>query len=110
MSLSRLSPDSVPLNFLIPIPGPPLENQARLTPLEALKIIVIFRLTLPDRDLIICGGREEILGDFQSWIFAAGATGFILGDYLTRKGRSPAQDLAMIEALGLAPLAPGNGG
>jgi biotin synthase len=105
VSLSRLSPDSVPINFLIPIPGTPLENQPRLTPLDALKIIVIFRLTLPDRDIIVCGGREEILGDFQSWIFAAGATGFILGDYLTCKGRSPAQDLAMISALGLAPVA-----
>jgi len=101
-SLSRLQPDSVPINFLIPIPGTPLETRPRLTPLDGLKIIVIFRLSLPESEIIICGGREEILGDFQSWMFPAGATGLILGDYLTRKGRSPKEDLAMIRALGLA--------
>jgi len=101
MQLSSLKPDSVPLNFLIPIPGTPLENQARLSPLDALKLIMIFRLALPESDIIICGGREEILGDFQSWIFACGATGFIIGDYLTRKGRSPEQDLKMLQDLGL---------
>jgi len=103
ISLARLKPDSVPINFLIPIPKTPLENQKRLSPLEALKIIAIFRLAVPDSDIIICGGREEILGDFQSWIFPAGATGIIIGDYLTRKGRSPEDDLRMLQALGLEP-------
>jgi len=103
LSLSKLKPDSVPINFLIPIPGTPLANQEKLTPLEALKIIVIFRLMLMESEIIICGGREEILGDFQSWIFPAGATGFIIGDYLTRKGRDAEQDLKMIKALGLKP-------
>ncbi len=103
ISLARLKPDSVPINFLIPIPKTPLENQKRLSPLEALKIIAIFRLAVPDSDIIICGGREKILGDFQSWIFPAGATGIIIGDYLTRKGRSPEDDLRMLQALGLEP-------
>jgi len=103
IALSKLKTDSAPINFLIPIPGTPLEAQEKLTPLEALKIIVIFRLMLPESEIIICGGREEILGDFQSWIFPAGATGLIIGDYLTRKGRSPEEDLKMIKALGLKP-------
>ena len=103
LELAKLKPDSVPLNFLIPIPKTPLESQEKLSPLDALKIIAIFRLMLPKTHLIICGGREEILGDFQSWLFPAGATGFIIGDYLTQKGRSPEQDLKLLENLGLEP-------
>ena len=101
VELAKLKPDSVPLNFLIPRTS--LESQEKLSPLDALKIIAIFRLMLPKTHLIICGGREEILGDFQSWLFPAGATGFIIGDYLTQKGRSPEEDLKLLENLGLEP-------
>mgnify|MGYP000627918573 CR=1 FL=1 len=75
----------------------------KLSPLDAIKIIVIYRLMLPETHLLVCGGREEVLGDFQSWIFPAGATGIMVRDYLTRKGRSLEQDLKMIRALELEP-------
>jgi biotin synthase len=102
-TLRELKVDSVPLNFLNPIPGTPLENVPRLTPLECLKIIALFRLMLPETRLQICGGRHLNLRDFQSWIFAAGADGMMIGNYLTTKGRPVEEDLRMIEDLGLAP-------
>jgi biotin synthase len=37
-------------------------------------------------------------------IFAAGANGMMLGDYLTTKGRSAEDDLRMIADLGLTTL------
>lgn len=48
-----------------------------------------------------------MLGERQAEAFRAGATGMILGDYLTTRGRAPAEDLAMVRALGLEPVAPG---
>ena len=99
--LRDLDVDSIPLNFLNPIPGTPLEKQKMLSPGTALRIISLFRLVLPRKDIRICGGREVVFRDLQSWIFFAGANGMMVGNYLTTKGRSPSDDLQMIEDLGL---------
>ena len=102
-TLRELKVDSVPLNFLNPIPGTPLENARRLTPLECLQIIAMFRLMLPETRLQVCGGRQVNLRDLQSWIFAAGADGMMIGNYLTTQGRPVEDDLQMIADLGLEP-------
>jgi biotin synthase len=41
------------------------------------------------------------LKDYQSWIFAAGANGVMVGNYLTTQGRSIDSDLEMIDEMGL---------
>jgi biotin synthase len=104
LTLKELEVDSVPLNFLDPRPGTPLQSQNQLTPLECLKIIALFRLVLPEKDILVCGGREVNLRDLQCMIFMAGANGIVLGDYLTTKGRQPKDDLKMLEDLGLKPM------
>ncbi len=101
LTLRELQVDSIPLNFLNPIPGTPLEGRRELTPLECLKIIAIYRLFLPDRDIFVCGGREVNLRQLQPLIFPAGANGTLIGNYLTTPGRPPEEDVQMIEDLGL---------
>ncbi len=101
MTLRELDVDSVPLNFLRPVEGTPLENVEVLSPLEALRIIALFRLTLPDKTIKVCGGREFVLRDLQSWMYHAGANGAMLGNYLTTAGRPPEEDLQMVKDLGL---------
>ncbi len=103
-TLKELEVDSIPLNFLNPIPGTKLENRSVMRPLDALKSIAIFRMINPEKDITICGGREVTLKDLQSWIFAAGANGLMTGNYLTTKGRNIETDMEMIESLGLVPL------
>jgi biotin synthase len=100
-ALRDLAPDSVPLNFLTPVPGTPLENAAQLPVLEILRSIAICRLLLPRTDISVCGGREVNLRDAQALIFQAGANGMMTGGYLTTAGRSAAEDRRMIEDLGL---------
>ena len=56
--LASLDPDEVPLNFLNPRPGTPLEERELVEPLEALKAIALFRLVLPRATLRYAGGRE----------------------------------------------------
>ena len=102
-TLRELDVDSIPINFLNPRPGTPLEGAKNLTPLECLKIIALFRLMLPDKDIIVCGGREVNLRELQPLIFAAGANGMMVGNYLTTPGRDPQKDLAMLRDLGLRP-------
>ena len=100
--LRDLGADVVPINFLNRIDGTPLHTKCEdLHPLEALKIISLYRFILPDRELKIAGGREVVLRDLQSWIFFAGANSFLIGNYLTTFGRSPHEDHQMLRDLDL---------
>jgi biotin synthase len=101
MTLRELDVDSIPVNFLNPVPGTPVEGRADLTPFACLKIIAMMRLCHPGREIIVCGGREVNLRDLQSLMFAAGATGTMAGNYLTTAGRPAEEDVRMIRDLGL---------
>lgn len=100
-ALKEIGVDSVPINFFTPVKGTPLGNRDMLSPLEALKIIAIYRLILPEREIRVCGGRPVTLRDMNSHIFTAGADGLLLGNYLTTQGRNPLDDLQMIQDMGL---------
>lgn len=100
-TLKKLDVDSVPLNFLIPVKGTSLDGLSLLSPQEALRIIALYRYILPDKDIRICAGREKVLRDLQSLIFFAGATGMMIGGYLTQPGRKVEDDLKMLSDLGL---------
>jgi biotin synthase len=103
-TLKELDVDSVPLNFLNPIPGTRLQDQPPLSPLKILAIIAVYRLVLPRKNILVCGGREVNLRDLQSFMFLAGANGTMLGHYLTTRGRPPEADLQMVDDLGLEPI------
>lgn len=96
----KLPAFSFPVNFLYPIPGTPLEHMEVLAPLDALKIIAMVRLSLPKRNVIVCGGREKVLKELLPMIFLAGANGLLAGGYLTTKGRNMADDINMIKQQG----------
>ncbi len=100
-TLKELDVDSIPLNFLNPIPGTPMAKRSLLSPMEALKSIALYRLINPEKDIVICGGREVTLKEFQSWVFMAGANGLMVGNYLTTKGRDIETDMEMIRQMGL---------
>ena len=99
--LRALDVDSVPINFLNPRPGTHLAEQHDLSPLDCLKIIALFRLMLPTKDLIVCGGRQVNLGEREVDIFKAGANGVMMGNYLTTPGAAMAQDQALMAAQGM---------
>jgi len=101
LELRRLGVDTVPMNFLHPIEGTPLGDAETLKPVQILRIIAIFRFILPKTNLKIAGGRVLNLRDLQSWMFYAGATSILSGDYLTTTGRAVAEDMQMLADLGL---------
>jgi len=101
LELRRLGADTVPMNFLHPIEGTPLGRAEPLRPMQILRIIAIFRVILPKTNLKIAGGRVLNLRDLQSWMFYAGATSILSGDYLTTTGRAVAEDMQMLADLGL---------
>jgi len=101
LELRKLGVHSVPINFLIAVKGTPLENCASLNPFEALKIISIYRLLLPQKEIRVCGGRRQILGEFNSMVFMAGADSLLTGNYLTTTGTPYEDDLRLIREYGL---------
>jgi biotin synthase len=102
--LRELDVDSVPLNFLQPIPGTRLEGREPLPALDCLKAVAVARLMMPPKEIRVCGGREHNLRDLQSWIFVAGADGMMVGGYLTVSGRGVEDDLQMIRDAGMVPV------
>lgn len=102
-TLREINVDSVPINFLMPIPGTPLGRMTRLSPLESLLSIALFRFILPAKEIRICAGRGTAFGQLHPLILLAGADGFMIGNYLTTaSGLDPEQDLIMIKNLGLS--------
>jgi len=97
LTLRELDVDSVPLNFLNPVAGTPLEHQRDLTPGDCLRVIALFRYLLPEKRISVCGGRIPNLRELQSWMFMAGASGTMVGHYLTTAGRERELDLQMFQ-------------
>ena len=100
VQLRDLGVESVPLNFLNPQEGTPMGNLDPMSPFEILQSIAVYRYLLPKAEIRIAGGRQ-FLGDMQSMIFMAGASGVMIGDYLTTQGRSVNDDLQMFDDLKL---------
>ena len=67
--------------------------------LEAIRWIALFRLALPDVILRYAGGREVTLRELQVMGLTSGINALIVGNYLTTLGRSPEEDLQMLEDL-----------
>ncbi|MGB2694354.1 MAG: biotin synthase BioB [Dehalococcoidia bacterium] len=99
--LRALGPAEIPLNFLNPRPGTPLGDQELLPPLDAIRICALWRLFFPRETIRYAGGREVVLRDLQSLGLLSGVNGLIMGNYLTTTGRSPEQDLRMLDDLGM---------
>jgi biotin synthase len=100
IKLRDLGVESVPLNFLNPQAGTPMGDREPMTPHDILQCIAVYRYLLPKSEIRIAGGRQ-FLGDMQSMIFMAGASGVMIGDYLTTQGRSVNDDLQMFVDLKL---------
>ena len=104
-ALQELSPQEVPINFLNPRPGTPFGLRPLLDPVEALRFVAMARLALPSALVRFAGGREVTLRALQDVGMRSGASGIVLGNYLTTEGRNDADDFAMLDRLGFEVLA-----
>lgn len=103
VELAELKPCSVPLNFLHPIEGTPLESCVDLIDEEEiLRTIAIFRIALPESDIRYAGGRMlRFSPKYQELGFKAGINGMLVGNYLTTIGVEPEEDLKLLEKSGM---------
>lgn len=97
--LRELAVDSIPVNFLMPFKGTPMEAKEELTPVYCLKILSLMRLINPQTELRIAGGRELHLRSMQTLGLYV-ANSIFVGDYLTSEGQAPQMDIEMIRDMG----------
>jgi len=102
-ALRDLEAESIPVNFLMPFDGTPLEGTWNLTPLACLRILATVRMAYPEVELRIAGGREMHLRSLQATALEV-ANSLFLGDYLTSEGQDAANDLEMIADAGFVVL------
>ncbi len=98
-ALRDLEVDSLPVNFLHPIEGTPLEGQNDLTPQRCLRTLCLFRLTNPQAEIRMAGGRERNLREYQADALQVANSIFVEG-YLTTPGQAYREAQTMISEMG----------
>ncbi len=98
-AVRELHIDSIPVNFLHPIPGTPMQDVHVLTPERGLKVLCLVRLLNPSSDVRAAGGRELNLREQQGRALYPANSVFVEG-YLTTPGQAAAAARQMIESLG----------
>ena len=60
LELREIRPEALPINFLLPIPGTPLEHadMSALTTAYCMKVLCLARLLVPQSDIRCAAGRE----------------------------------------------------
>ena len=98
-ALKKIDADSIPVNFLHPIKGTKFGDIAQLTPMRCLRILALFRLINPSKEIRIAGGREVNLRSLQATALMI-ANSIFVGDYLITGGQPNQLDYDMIRDLG----------
>ena len=98
-ALRELEVESIPVNFLDPRPGTPLEHLERIAPRDGLRALCMFRFVNPVRDIRVAGGREVCLRSLQPLALYP-ATSMFTDGYLTTGGQAVDSDRRMIEDAG----------
>ncbi|NJK41386.1 MAG: biotin synthase BioB [Acaryochloridaceae cyanobacterium SU_2_1] len=90
---------SIPINFLIPIPGNPIYDCDQLSPQRCLRILCLFRFVNPRAEIRIGGGREGHLRGLQAWALYPANSLFVEG-YLATRGHDVDQVVQLIKDAG----------
>ena len=101
VSLAELGIESIPINSLMAIPGTPLEGRTPLTSDEILRTIAFFRFINPTANIRLGAGRK-LIEDNGTPAFLYGASASITGNMLTTSGTTIAEDMALLQRLGLS--------
>jgi biotin synthase len=100
-ALRELEVRSIPVNFLIPIEGNPVESDGSLTPERCLRALCLMRLINPSAEIRVAGGREGHLRSLEPLSLWPANSLFVEG-YLTTRGEAVEATYRMIREAGFA--------
>lgn len=91
-ALKEIAPDSIPVNFLHPIPGTPLGARPLLSEEGILTGVAVLRLVNPRTPLRFAGGRRDMSDATAARALYVGISAGIAGPLLTTPGADFADD------------------
>jgi biotin synthase len=100
-------PESVPINMLVRVRGTPLAEMPPVSTVEMVRVIATARILMPRAMVRLSAGRQQMTDEAQLLCMMAGANSiFFGGKLLTTANPGYAEDMALFEAAGIAPLEP----
>jgi biotin synthase len=105
-SLTNLSPspESIPINCLVPVPGTPLQDVPPIDPIDLVRMIATTRILFPTAMVRLSAGRLTMSDELQALCFLAGANSIFTGlKLLTTPNPAGSQDEALLQRLGMVP-------
>ena len=96
------TPESVPINCLVPIAGTPLQDVEPVDSIELVRLIATARIAFPKARVRLSAGRDRMSRELQVLCFMAGANSIFFGDkLLTAPNPSAEGDAELFRAMGL---------
>lgn len=99
IELRELGILSIPINFLMPVEGTPLESAQQLSDDEILTTLAIFRIINPTAMIRFAGGRQ-LIKHIQQKALQAGVSAALVGDLLTTVGSDIDEDICNFKNAG----------
>ncbi len=100
-------PESVPINAFVPVEGTPIGAMEPVSIWEMVRMIATARILLPETQVRLSAGRNNMSREGQALCFFAGANSIFAGDkLLTTPNPDVNEDMKMFEELGLIPQQP----
>lgn len=101
LELREIHPEALPINFLLPIPGTPLEHAdtSVLTTSYCMKVLCLARLLVPDSDIRCAAGREVYFKGEEKRLLSVVDSIFASG-YLTAGGQGIEDTIKVITDAG----------
>lgn len=101
LELREIQPEALPINFLLPIPGTPLEHadMSVLSTAYCMKVLCLARLLVPKADIRCAAGREVYFKGEEKMLLRVVDSIFASG-YLTAGGQGIKDTIQTIEDAG----------
>jgi biotin synthase len=93
-------PQSVPINELVRVQGTPLQDGNGVDNFEFVRTIAVARILMPQAQVRLSAGREQMSDEMQALAFLAGANSIFYGEKLLTTGNPDVErDQALLARL-----------
>lgn len=98
------TPESIPINCLMPVAGTPLQDAPPVESIELVRMIATTRILFPKAMVRLSAGRLHMSDELQALCLMAGANSIFMGPVLlTTANPDSTEDRKLLERLGMKP-------